>query len=122
MNKNSKTIEFPCGKCKKEVFSDAIECSVCLKWFHRRCTNLTKTQLKHIKTNDQWYCLFCSQIFPFHEIDDDEFFILNSTIDININLASIYKESLDFSFKPFNFTEYSSSDLQNEIDPDNNFF
>ena len=122
MSKNNKTIEFPCGKCMKEVFTDAIECSLCLKWFHRRCTNLSKAQLNHIKMDDQWHCIHCYHLFPFHDIDDDEFFILNSTLDININLANIYKECLDFSFKPFNFTEYSSSDFHNEIDPDNNFF
>ena len=76
MSNSNKTLEFPCGKCMKEVFTDSIKCSLCLKWYHRRCTNLSKAQLKHVKMDGQWHCLHCFQIFPFHDIDDDEFFYI----------------------------------------------
>ena len=113
--------KLPCGKCYKEVINEAIECSVCLKWYHRTCTKLTKNKFRSISIEDNWYCMFCSNILPFYGVDDDEFFIINSAIDTNINLANIYKECLDLNYKPFHFSEYSSSDFQQEVDPENNF-
>ena len=39
------TILFPCITCKKEVIDDAIECSICKQWCHRKCSKLSKKQL-----------------------------------------------------------------------------
>ena len=66
-------INFPCGKCKKEVKSDAIECSTCKYWFHRHCAKLTKIKLKYLSNdNIYWTCENCYSIFPYESIDDDE--------------------------------------------------
>ena len=43
-------------------------------------------------------------------------------MDLNLNLAQIYNTSKDFDFKPFNYSEFSSSDFQQDIDPENNFY
>ena len=122
MSRSTNNVELPCGKCNKEVLTDAIECSLCLKWYHRRCTNLTKAKLRSVGINDNWLCMYCFNIFPFSEIDDDDFFVINNSIEIKLNLANVYRECLDLSFKPFNISEYSNSDFQRELDPENNFF
>ena len=50
------------------------------------------------------------------------FFIINNSLEIKLNLANVYRECLDLSFKPFNVSEYSTTDFQREIDPEGNFF
>ena len=122
MSKSTNNVKIPCGKCNKEVIPDAIECSLCLKWYHRRCSNLTKAKLRSIGINDNWLCMYCFNIFPFSGVDDDEFFIINNSLEIKLNLANVYRECLDLSFKPFNISEYSNSDFEREIDPENIFF
>ena len=61
-------------------------------------------------------------MFPFQDLDDDEFFVLNSFPDLNLSLASIYNECQNYNFKPFNYTEFVNSDFHRDIDPENNFF
>ena len=59
-------IDYPCTECIQNVLIDAIECSLCLCWTHRKCAKLTKKEMKKLDTNDEyWYCRKCKQGFPF---------------------------------------------------------
>ena len=85
----STIIDYPCTKCLKDVQYNAIECSLCLKWCHRRCANLNKQELVTFSNTDAyWYCQNCSVIFPFCNILDNEFAYINS----NLGVRELYFE------------------------------
>ena len=66
-------IDFPRAVCKREVVTDAIECSLCETWSHRSCANLSRKQFKCYESeNMYWYCNDCAYVFPFANIQDDE--------------------------------------------------
>ena len=54
--------EYPCGICSLECESDVIECSTCLKWFHRKCAPLTVQQMNQYETKSflEFHCKHCS--------------------------------------------------------------
>lgn len=114
---------FPCSICSEDVISDAIECTTCSLWVHRKCSKLTKNQLRSLGSCDKdWHCQNCEEIFPYYNISDEEFVFINSRIDLGENLFDLYKETSDLNFKPFSYTEYLTSDFQQDIDPVNNFY
>lgn len=61
----SKTVKDNCG---------AIECDLCKKWFHLKCSLLSSKSYKHYSiTNDLWLCTLCkSEVFPFHNLNNPE--------------------------------------------------
>ena len=122
MSNTLKNFTTVCDMCSKNTFSNNIKCSICLASFHKKCCKMTKPYFNNFKPNDNWYCSNCTELFAFHSVDDDEFLVINDSIDLNLNLAQIYNTSRDFEFKPFNYSEFSSSDYQKDIDPENNFY
>ena len=118
-----RTESFLCGICSKSVTDDCIECSICCKWIHRSCTKLTKVLFKQIGSdNSYWFCKFCEEVFPFHNIS-------NSDLSCNLSISSslcekydLYEKCSIFNFETFNYSEFRSSDFEQNIDPDNNFF
>ena len=72
---------FPCSVCNRNVVHDAIECSLCKLWVHRKCALLTKKELNRLdKCNCDWYCPNCIKIWPFYNIDDEELNFMLSDI------------------------------------------
>ena len=72
----SRKTKYPCGRedCSKNVKNDAIFCSNCDKWFHRKCTPMTKANLlfwaKHCPNS--WTCDSCLEnILPMKLITSD---------------------------------------------------
>ena len=61
----------PCGRCRRlvHVSDHALECEICLQWFHISCEHVNKTQYKCIsdssrgkgknKSKVHWYCNTC---------------------------------------------------------------
>ena len=89
----STKIQFPCTNCHKEVVSDAIECTLCLNWCHRKCAKLSKNMFKNLSnSSNYWYCSNCYNIFPYSNILDDEFLYLNSCTDFNCSQFELYKK------------------------------
>ena len=78
--------------CSKDTSTCALKCSICLSFFHKKCCK----QFCNAKDISNWFCYDCENLFPFHDIDDDDFTVTNSSLDIDLNLAHIYKESLLF--------------------------
>ena len=64
--------KFPCIKCAKPVKSNqkGIECGICFKWVHFKCTNLTKDEYDSLETNANmpFYCLNCKPGIPFTDV------------------------------------------------------
>ena len=86
---------YPCLKCHREVIDDAIECFLCEKWCHRLCAKLSKTKLVELsKDYAKWYCIYCSKVFPFQSITDEdilyETFYMNDSVK-NVNLCIVVK-------------------------------
>ena len=64
INENSFSVanEYPCPVCTKGVEDeDSICCSICEKWVHLDCTNLTPSQFKFLNDNgdEAFYCPKC---------------------------------------------------------------
>ena len=83
--------------CVKPVSNNcrAIECDLCLKWCHLKCSFLT---LKHYNaisvTNDLWICQFCCHnVFPFRDLDTSELLELT----FNSNTECYCSSSIDFA-------------------------
>ena len=115
--------DYPCSICHKYVLIDAIECSICALWVHRKCAKLTKVQLKQLRHEDkQWSCENCKELFPFNKLDDNEFIFTNSYLGlINVNISNAYRK-----FNSINSSLHHSglnvkenySDFFKDIDPD----
>ena len=65
-----------------------------------------------------------SEVFPFFEIEEDEFVILNDNSDCDINASNDdrYKKCDDLKLNTFTYTEYRENDYEGNIDPVNNFY
>lgn len=78
-----------CPICVKPVSNNcrAIDCDLCLKWWHFKCSYLTLKQNNAISvTNDLWICqLCCHNVFPFHDLDTSE--LLELTFNSNTMLS-----------------------------------
>ena len=81
---------YPSLKCNKNVSSDAIECYLCLSWSHRTCAKLTKKELELLSINDNyWYCNECLAVFPYIEVDEDEFIYIHSNVGASDNFLNL---------------------------------
>ena len=88
----------PCKKCKKECFGnelmDCIECSVCLKWLHKECSDLSDIAFHRYTSNNIPY--ICNHrkcevsIFPFKCLDNDSL-----TYEINLFPCTICSRDCD---------------------------
>ena len=92
-------------------------CYICRNRSHLHCIfDLEDTP----QINIEWLCLRCScDIFPMNNLISDREFartVVNSEIRIEPNLEELNKLLLN----PFNFN--NTSDLLEDLDPDNNFF
>ena len=46
---------YPCGKCKREVDTNSINCSTCGTWYHYACTNMSEDEFKSV------HYVFCNK-------------------------------------------------------------
>ncbi len=116
-------IIYPCSHCNKNVYSDAIECPICMLWCHRTCAKLSLKKLQVLSdTNEYWYCNKCAVLFPFTTIDDDEFTYIHSDIDGSIEYVSLFKTCKSMQVSRNEYTTHNICDFENKTDPTNNFF
>ena len=94
-------VDCPC--CNKRVSETqrAIECDICFRWFHLRCSLLSSKDYKYYsESNDLWLCDQCrSEIFPFHSVSTSELtklhvFNSNSTCLCSNKIAKLNLDSL----------------------------
>lgn len=80
-------MEVKCSNCFKNVRNNcrAIECDICLQWFHLKCTVLSIKEYNSIsRTNEFWMCINCrNDTFSFNSITNSELIELsfNSNIE-----------------------------------------
>ena len=111
--------ELLCNECCCPVSFTDIKCHICLQWFHKSCANLYQLSCNNAaENNSYWSCMNCVKLFPFHAISDKEFSSILSGADANKRLLgnNISK------FNLFGSYEYKFCDIENCIDPDNNFY
>ena len=122
-----------CRECTKVVRENArgIQCDVCLKWFHLKCTVLSIKEYNYFsKTGDLWICLYCRRdIFPFHTLERDELIdllVFNSNTEClcsdkisNLKLVSL--PSFDISTSINNNPRLLNIDIDMQLPTASNF-
>ena len=86
--------KYPCAKCKRDCVDQiaCISCSVCQKWFHHSCTNLTNKEFYN-------YYFFCSSacemcLYPFNSCSFD--------VLVKEEICSVVKSKLNDPVQPKN--------------------
>ena len=68
-----KCIVYRCGKCDKIVkdHQNSIQCNICNKWIHLKCTGLLKKDFnKFAKSDEPWFCWDCNlENIPFISLE-----------------------------------------------------
>lgn len=120
---NKCTNLYPCILCNKNVVIDAIECSLCLRWVHRKCAKLTKRQLDLFSKNgNDWYCIYCISVFPFHGLEDDELLYTQLYDELSVKSYDLYKSCSKFNVKTFANADFKLNAREMDLDPDLNFY
>ena len=115
--------EYPCVICKKEVVNDAIGCSLCDNWTHRKCAKISKKELHKLSDeNYYWYCVNCTEVFPYSKVNQDELQFMFISDKFNQNECDLFKKCRDIELEFFRYNEYNISDNRSNVDPDNNFY
>ena len=55
-SKRSKTVEFPCGVCRKECKMNTVQCDQCEKWYHGKCVHVN---IASVTDDEEWLCPDC---------------------------------------------------------------
>ena len=75
--------KYPCTVCSKpcKMNQKAIECNICSKWVHRKCTALTDTQFNDLGSSDMpYFCQPCiNTVLPFHDLPNIYTDLFNSS-------------------------------------------
>ena len=70
-------VKCPCQTCLRgcRKNQNCIECDICLKWFHLKCTNLSLSEFEAYTNNEQpYFCMSCyNDIFPFNTLSQEDF-------------------------------------------------
>ena len=62
---STKSDHFPCGECKQKVNegSNAVECEICVRWFHMDCAGLNSEAIRSLaKPGIHWFCKNCDEM------------------------------------------------------------
>lgn len=60
INKKKNLDLHTCQICVKKITSNSIQCDLCLTWFHKKCQDLTKSELKKkSQDNIDWFRSIC---------------------------------------------------------------
>ena len=96
------------------VLPDDLQCCICLSWLHKQCLIINNNNVNNICDATSNRCKNCIELFPFNDVDHDEFFDLH----YNVNVLYLLDESRLELIK-YDYHENNESD--NNIDPDNTF-
>ena len=64
-----------CNQCMISVSPDVLQCCICLSWVHKKCLIINNCSVNNICNATSNKCKNCIEIFHFHDVDDDEFFV-----------------------------------------------
>ena len=63
--------KFPCAVCKKGVGANSIQCVLCNKWVHKRCSGIVGS----LKNCMDYHCRRCTGVLRDQEVDEKEIVI-----------------------------------------------
>ena len=115
-----------CNICQRNIQSHAhfLKCAMCKSNVHIRC-------LPNITTNDSiytnrdenvWLCTMCTtNIFPFNQLDDDDFFevVKENLMGMNVDLIRRLQR---YQFNPFDLNFENDNIPHQDSDPDLQYF
>ena len=91
--------KYPCLECDKPVKKNqiGIECNICSKWVHLKCTNLNEIQYKYLETNINapFYCLICKPRLLYTDIINETTFP-NTTASPPTSILTDIENSLNY--------------------------
>ena len=98
------------------MVSDAIECSLCLEWAHRKCVKLSKKDLLTLSDDGwHWHCTSCTAVFPFAEVNQDEFQFMFIGGEMSQNKLDLFKKCRDIELEYFEYNDYNISDKRSNV-------
>ena len=112
--------KFPCAVCDRNVNKDAIYCTNCLHWVHRKCNGTSKQEYDRLSEEADdvpFYCLLCtielnSQIFPLTYLNNSELQELNG-VDLLSQLSLLVPHEI--RSKLVNMTSLSDFDMDENL-------
>lgn len=118
-----------CPRCNKSVSNNsrAIECDVCLNWFHLRCSLLSVKQYNYIAATNDLIRQQCRvDTFPFSSINDSDLvhltFNSNTTCYCSNQICNHKLDCLPRLAEIVNLSTNSSTfDIESNITPQVNF-
>ena len=111
-----------CQICNQILKHIAVKCYLCEAVFHKRCANLTQElRLIHCK-NINYLCISCCEVFPFHEISDDEIVYENSSVEDTYNHYKLMDKCSQCHLNSLNYSDCSPHNFGNDIDPNKHFY
>ena len=118
--RKSRTVKYPCSVCDKNCMVDAIFCTHCNKWVHRKCNATSKQEYASLSAEPDdapFQCLLCSmkensQIFPFFFLDKIELLELNG-VDLPSHLKLL--GNYDIKSKLANMPNLNDFDLDENL-------
>ena len=114
-----------CYICKTVVTTNHIKCSICFQLFHPRCAKVPINVLKdsHHAFNN-WFCIDCSEFFPFNNLSNFELEILQNATRLNTldcsNICKTIQKYQDINLASEN--DISINNFEANFDPDTNFY
>ena len=114
-----------CSCCTKRIARHAmkLKCDCCSSFIHSTCTTINKQDIEDIiLKNRSWSCWKCNELnFAFNNLDDNDFFDF-----IRSNCSRLTSQKFHFDDNlvlPFEINDdYNPHALDQDIDPDANFF
>ena len=109
--------KYPCIECKKPVKTNqkGLQCNICTKWVHFRCTDLSEDQYLFLETNENlpFYCLICKlrALYADGIFNDAN---LSVNLDQNLNDSTCSNDSFSVNSSDFVYLDESSSDSDPE--------
>ena len=121
LNHDSSKNNYICPLCNKILKrkDSSIQSDLCEEWIHLfKCSLLTTDDFEFLlHTENKWHCSKCTpETLPFHDINDNDLFIVNLGIDCNSypNLSFISRSSNDFITDCQNLLNNPSDKILNE--------
>ena len=107
--------KYPCQVCQKPVKSNqkGLECNICVKWVHKKCTDFTDAQYKYLEENENvpFYCLICKPQSLFADLISEKPNIpINLDTSLNDSNSSLDCSSANSS--DFIYVDESDSDSE----------
>ena len=94
------------------VLPDDLQHCICLSWVHKQCLATNNNSVNNICDDTSYKYKNYFELFPFNDIDDDEFFYLHSNVVMDYFLD-------ERRMQLFKHDYHENYEFDNNIDPNN---